>query len=196
MLSSQRPFSDTIIDGILNMSPQRSRKRKSTTQTHGAEETPSSVGRGEELSGSALLEACLLGRIGFVETLLELGASVDVRSEEGDTPLILAAVQGSCTVINRLLDKGADIDARNWHGLTALMEAAFWGNAEVVKTLVQRGADVHARDSQGRTALDWAGEEGRYEIVDLLKDVKENCERDLSLGSEATVSDQAEEMPE
>jgi|GEM_PF-1193126 len=147
-----------------------------------------SNGNNSERVGFALLEACLLGRIGFVDILLELGASVHARSADGDTPLILAAVQGSSAVVNRLLDKGSDIEARNGHGLTALMEAAFWGNTEVVKTLVERGADVHAVDCKGRTAFDWAGEEERHEVVDLLAAVQESSSADPPHSSDSGLS--------
>jgi ankyrin repeat protein len=135
-----------------------------------------------------LLEACLLGRIGFVESLLKLGASVHVRSDEGDTPLMLAAVQGSCGVVSRLIDAGSDLDAVNGHGLTALMEAAFWGNTEVVQLLLERGADASATDCQGRTALDWAVHEDRRDIVDLLDALPRSGEASDHDGSEPTVS--------
>lgn len=144
----------------------RSRSKREKDRTGGGSHTDEAAGG---LSGPALLEACLLGRIGFVESLLKLGASVHVRTSEGDTPLMLAAVQGSCEVVRKLLDAGSDIDAFNGHGLTALMEAAFWGNPEVVMLLLERGADTCATDCQGRTALDWAIHEDRRDIIDLLE---------------------------
>lgn len=170
------------------MSPLKNTRRRSTKKSRHTGNTSRSDVSSHELSGPALLEACLLGRIGFVESLLRLGASVHVRTDEGDTPLILAAVQGSCEVLNRLVDAGADLDAQNGHGLTALMEAAFWGNVEVARILVERGADVHVRDRQGRTALDWAVQEDRQEIVGLLDSVMGGAGADGSNGSEPRTS--------
>jgi ankyrin repeat protein len=170
------------------MSPLKSHKRRSRRDRGHTGNASSPDGSGNELSGPALLEACLLGRIGFVESLLRLGAPVHIRTDEGDTPLILAAVQGSCAVVNQLIDAGADLDAHNGHGLTALMEAAFWGNIEVAKILVERGADIHAKDHQGHTALDWAVHEDRREIVGLLEAAKCGGGSDDPNGSGPTVS--------
>ena len=170
------------------MSPLKSHRRRSRSETDGTGNGSRAEGSGNELSGPALLEACLLGRVGFVESLLKMGASVHIRTDEGDTPLILAAVQGSDAAVHRLIDAGADLDAHNGHGLTALMEAAFWGNLDVARTLIQRGADVRVTDSKGRTALYWAVHEGRQAIVDLLEAVQNGGDEDNCNGSKPTVS--------
>ncbi len=135
---------------------------------HGRSCSAGDHGPSRESGGEALLEACLLGRTGYVATLLRIGAPLHATTEDGDTPLILSAVRGSTAVVELLLLAGADVDARNNHGITALMEAAFWGHADVVEVLLDNHADYHARDKQGRTALDWASHEGREDIVTVL----------------------------
>ncbi|MFH0822830.1 MAG: ankyrin repeat domain-containing protein [Pseudomonadota bacterium] len=121
--------------------------------------------------GNEVIEACLDGQTGIVETLLKGGAWVDHPDEDGNTPLILAALDGNVELVRLLLQRGANVDARNHYGLTALMEAAFWGNLDVITILLRHGAEVNASDRLGRTALCWAASEGRYDIVCLLEDM-------------------------
>jgi ankyrin repeat protein len=56
--------------------------------------------------------------------LLEHGATLEARDEEGDTPLIRAASFGGTNVVKVLLAKGANVDARDNRGMTALIGAA------------------------------------------------------------------------
>ena len=131
----------------------------------------------------ALCEACLLGRLGFVAALLDMGVSVDARNEDGDTPLMHAAVQGNPKIVQLLLAADADVEAQNPYGITALMEAAFWGNVEVVELLLQHGASLTCRDRAGRNALQWATKGDRKEVIDFLFS-RRNQQRDEFLRSE------------
>lgn len=140
------------------------------TSEYGTDELPTNPSQ-EELgirANQALFDACQLGRRGFVTALLDMGASVHARNEDGDTPLIYAAVQGNAEVVKLLVAAGADVDAQNPHGITALMEAAFWGNLEVVELLIRHGARLKCQDRAGRTALQWAMNGDRKEVVDSL----------------------------
>ena len=47
-----------------------------------------------------------------MKVLLEAGADVNARSNEGGTPLMGAAMAGDLGMVQALLDKGADLDAR------------------------------------------------------------------------------------
>jgi ankyrin repeat protein len=51
------------------------------------------------------------GKTVAVELMLDLGFPVNVRGEDGATPLHAAAYAGSATVIRLLLDHGADLAA-------------------------------------------------------------------------------------
>ena len=56
--------------------------------------------------------------------LLESGAAIENRREDGDTPLIVAAAYGDTDAVKSLLEKGADVAARDKEGSTALVAAA------------------------------------------------------------------------
>ena len=89
--------------------------------------------------------------------LLEHGAHLNARNQDGGTPLHDAALGGSADVIALLLDRGAQIDTRDLQsGATPLMVAASLGRAEALTLLLKRGADPTLRDNAGHTALDRA----------------------------------------
>jgi len=65
----------------------------------------------------ALVPAASAGKTAAVELMLDLGFPVNVRGEDGATPLHAAAYAGSAAVVRLLLDHGADLAALDdtWH---------------------------------------------------------------------------------
>ncbi len=94
--------------------------------------------------------------------LIEKGAEVDARDEDGRTPLRWAVMGGRPEVAALLIRHGADVDARDDRGATPLMGLAYAGekvftrtgdSVEKLSLLVESGADVDAVDEDGRTPL-------------------------------------------
>ncbi|KAH7142850.1 hypothetical protein B0J13DRAFT_526297 [Dactylonectria estremocensis] len=106
-----------------------------------------------------------------VRLLLDKGASVESRNDNGQTALSLASSgygkrEG---VVQLLLDKGADIESKDNKGRTPLLWAVRAGNEAVVQLLLERGASVKSRDFECQTPLSWAVEEGKETVVQLLR---------------------------
>jgi ankyrin repeat protein len=59
--------------------------------------------------------------------LLDKGANVDVKYNNGVAALIAAAAKGYPRTVQSLLDNGADVDTKDKYGRTALMVAAARG---------------------------------------------------------------------
>ncbi|KAK2669720.1 hypothetical protein RAB80_015246 [Fusarium oxysporum f. sp. vasinfectum] len=119
--------------------------------------------------GCTLLNAaCAKGYVEVVKMLLERGADVTSKANNGVTPLEAASAEGHVEVVKMLLQKGADLTTKNNDGWTPLNAASSRGHAEVVKILLEKGADVTTKNDSGRTPFMSASAKGHVDIVKLL----------------------------
>ena len=100
--------------------------------------------------------ACYFAHSKIVKMLLEHGAQMDAKSNDGSTPLIKAACSNCDSdedvkkVVKFLLDKGADVNARSNNGATALHWACHRGYLETARLLLDHGAALEAKDENQR----------------------------------------------
>ncbi len=120
--------------------------------------------------------------LAIATALLDAGARIDPRDEDGKTPLALAADLVHGEMVELLVVRGADVDTKDRAGFTPLITATRWGEGEaaireVVEALIAGGADVNARTPgggwgpaghDGHTALQQAAEFGHPSVVELL----------------------------
>lgn len=71
--------------------------------------------------------------------LLDNGARVDARNDEGETPLHWAAAHGQKTLLVTLIAHGADVNAIDRAGWTSLRWAEAQGQEEIARILVAAG---------------------------------------------------------
>lgn len=105
-----------------------------------------------------------------LELLLERGASLEVGTDRGATPLMLAAWYGvDDSAAGLLLDRGADPNARaQADGMTPLLRAVRSGKLGLVRRLVAAGASPDAAAADGETALHLATTAGDAPMAALL----------------------------
>lgn len=95
--------------------------------------------------------------IDMVRLLVENGATVNARNEEGHTALYGAVQRNKQDVVAYLLDRGAITGAKDSAmGRTELHIAAILGNRDIASMLVQHGAEMNAMDDQKKNPLDYA----------------------------------------
>lgn len=118
-----------------------------------------------------------------VELLLEHGADVTLKTDDGDTPLHYSGKRfrskfGGCdfndwqkqkyNIYKLLLEKGADCNEKNNEGSTPFLAAVSSRSLEIVELLMNNEADVKAIDSKGRTALHCVMENGYEEVIEFI----------------------------
>ena len=113
---------------------------------------------------------------GTAEILLDNGAEIESRNEDGSTPLIWAAAFAQTDIFKLLVERGARVNVADKEGNTPLMAAACQcavatmnSADDVIRILLGQGARVNARNYDGRTALMLAsGMTGDAGILELL----------------------------
>ena len=103
-----------------------------------------------------------------VQAMIDSGADVNAKNNNGLTPLHEAAYRGNAEVIPVLVKAGADVNAKNNNGLTPLHEAAYRGNAEVISVLIKVEADVNAKAKYDWTPLHSAAWKGHTKVIPVL----------------------------
>jgi hypothetical protein len=89
---------------------------------------------------AALFNAILKGRTAVVQTLMQQGVNVNIRTVSGKTPLMAAAYKGYSDIAQLLVDHGADVNVRDGKGDTALKIATRNGYTRIVDLLKKAGA--------------------------------------------------------
>jgi uncharacterized protein len=119
---------------------------------------------------TALIIASMWGNEGVTGLLLDAGAKVNDKDEQGNTSLIYASQFGHVEVIRLLLAKSAPINELNNEGKSALYNASILGYDDIVEMLIEASANVNLRTKTGDTALIAAASWGQTDVVKLLLD--------------------------
>ena len=100
--------------------------------------------------------------------LIELGANLEAKDNEGCTALHFAAGYGHVETVIALIKLGAILEAKDNEGCTALHFAVLNRHAETVKALIIGGANLEAKNNYEWTALQIAVLKGHTETVEIL----------------------------
>ncbi|MDS4031397.1 MAG: ankyrin repeat domain-containing protein [Candidatus Contendobacter sp.] len=87
---------------------------------------------------TALMMATMNGHTKLVSLLLERGADVNMKTEDGYTALMMASNLVDIDIVKLLLNKGADVHANSTSGLSAFDIASKNSNPEIMKILLSR----------------------------------------------------------
>lgn len=115
--------------------------------------------------------------IELVKFAIRSGADVNVKNEDGCTPLMMAITKGNehaDKIIRLLLAFGADVNKKDNKGETALMKTN--SSEKLIKLLISSGADINAKDNHGYTALMKATKECKTEKLEYLLKHNPNLE--------------------
>ena len=117
-----------------------------------------------------LCDAAQDGHADVAVLLLDHGAEVSCKDNDGWAPIHYAAWYGHVDVATLLLGRGAEVNVKDNAGLTPIHYAAWYAHADVVRLLLDRGADVNGKDKNGSTPLHYAADYGHADVAVLLLD--------------------------
>ena len=103
-----------------------------------------------------------------LKALLRLGADINLRNGEGETPLILACKLGHNDIVNILLEHEANIELTDDQGKSCVHVVSSTGHPALLQELIKLGANVNQQDILGRTPLMMACYGGHSNIVKEL----------------------------
>ena len=109
------------------------------------------------------------GHLEMVRELLKRGASIDLPTSFGSTPLMQAAHHGHPSVLLVLLQHSANPNLQDPNGVTALMLAANQGHQACVQALLRAKANTKLLEGKGHTALQWAESQGHTATAELIR---------------------------
>ncbi|MEO5970608.1 MAG: ankyrin repeat domain-containing protein [Bdellovibrionia bacterium] len=100
-----------------------------------------------------LIDAAGEGKTKLVHTLIQNGADLEAKDQNGANALHVSANLGKTTVVKALLKAGANKEAKDKEGDTPILRAAMMGQKKTVKVLIENGANINAQGSEGETPL-------------------------------------------
>ena len=118
---------------------------------------------------TALHEAAQRGCADVVQVLIDAGADIEVRDNDGCSPLLAASSTGELVSLKKLVEAGAGVRAVDTEARTCLHLAASSRHTETVRYLVGLPEmDVNHVDTNGRIALHEAAQRGCADMVQVL----------------------------
>ncbi|KAL6036250.1 hypothetical protein STEG23_023986, partial [Scotinomys teguina] len=116
--------------------------------------------------------ACSNNKPQMVQFLLSKNASIDIKDDEGCTPVIKATQRNNVECLHILLVNGADTQIKDVDGNTALHHAASRGNMTCAKKLLSFQANIQAKNVRRLTPYKIAIINGKEEMAWLLRTSK------------------------
>ncbi|WP_221179581.1 ankyrin repeat domain-containing protein [Candidatus Cardinium hertigii] len=120
-------------------------------------DSPEINSRDNVKNSTALHIAATYGQTNVAELLIDSGANIEAKDEDGYTALHLAAIYGQYDIAKLLLEKGANKNNQDKLWNTALHWAVKHGRYNIVKLLLNHNARVDIRNkAEGDSVLHWA----------------------------------------
>jgi ankyrin repeat protein len=106
-----------------------------------------------------------------VKLLLDRGADVNARDNQGYAPIHNAARNRYAHLVTMLVERGADVNARDSDGFTPLLHAINRNHVPTIEAIAKKGGDLELATPQGITPLTWAIGDGKFFAAKALIDL-------------------------
>ncbi|WP_107850604.1 ankyrin repeat domain-containing protein [Oceanimonas marisflavi] len=115
-----------------------------------------------------LRAAAINGDAPRISTLLDAGAKLESRDDNGRTALMLATRHHRVEAARVLIEAGADVNAKDDIHDSPYLYAGASGYNDILELTLAHGADLASTNRYGGTALIPAAERGHVETVNML----------------------------
>lgn len=147
----------------------------------------------DRLKESFLWAAAQGGNTQDCESLVEIGADINWRNADGDTPLLAACRRGHTDTVAFLVAHGADCNATGADSLTPLHICSKRGDSSTLDVLMDGHISTAAKTKDGMTALDIAKAKGYENIYGILMRQRRGLPRGNPMASSiSTVSSRSQ----
>lgn len=120
---------------------------------------------------SAFYVACMEGREGVIEFLLESGLAAQhltAANRNGCTPCYVAARRGHAKIVEILAKRAVSLSTPTNDGDTPVWIAAYQGHCDVIKLLKKHGCSLEYYNRNGATPLYAAAQQNQVDVVKFL----------------------------
>ncbi|WP_239649370.1 ankyrin repeat domain-containing protein, partial [Brachyspira hyodysenteriae] len=121
-------------------------------------------------NSTPLMIASSYGHYDIAKALIDNGALVNLRADDGFNALMEAVRTDNIGMAKLLIEHGSDINIKNKDGKNMIMIACEKGNEEMFNLLLENNADINEKSSWGASALIYASEKGNINIMKYLID--------------------------
>lgn len=144
-----------------------------TAETRAAMIIPASVAEeiqylGYEASEKGLFQAAADGNISVLNLFMQVNTYVNIKDEDGKTPVYYASEAGQIKAVQYLLLCGADINARTYTMKSPLMAAIEAHSFETAKLLIDSNASLKVADDEGYTPMHYAVINNQLQIMKYM----------------------------
>ncbi|MEI0486788.1 ankyrin repeat domain-containing protein [Brachyspira intermedia] len=119
---------------------------------------------------TSLMLASAFGHYDIAKALIDNGALVNLRADDGFNALMEAVRTDNIEMAKLLIEHDSDINIKNKDGKNMIMIACEKGNEEMFNLLIENNADINEKSSWGASALIYASEKGNINIMQYLID--------------------------
>ena len=121
-------------------------------------------------NSTPLMIASSYGHYDIAKALIDNGALVNLRADDGFNALMEAVRTGNIEIAKLLIEHNSDINIKNKDGKNMIMIACEKGNEQMFNILIENNADINEKSSWGASALIYASEKGNINIMQYLID--------------------------
>ncbi len=121
-------------------------------------------------NSTPLMIASSYGHYDIAKALIDNGALVNLRADDGFNALMEAVRTDNIEMAKLLINNNSNINIKNKDGENMIILACENGNEEMFNLLVENNADINAKSSWGASALIYASEKGNINIMKYLID--------------------------